>query len=205
MLGIGASLGAGPAQCNLPPWPDAVSGAGASAGSGSGGSSALGVPLPLPLPAPEPPLPAPPPPPAPAPRPPAPAPPLVTPPAPSPPPRTPPLATAPRRDEPTARETLGPKKPPPPRVAFSDEVVVGAMRVLQPTFTACWKRAQRNDPSLVSARVRLFLEVDAGGAVTASRTDAEDERLGACLANVSRRLAFPAPGKAVALELPLFF
>jgi hypothetical protein len=206
MLGIGASLGAGPAQCNLLlPWPDTVPGLGSGSGPGSGSGSALGVPsLPLlPLPAPEP-RPAPPTP-APAPRSPAPAPPLVTPPAPSPAPRTPPLATAPRREEPTARETLGPKKPPPARVAFSDEVIVSAVRVLQPTFTACWKRAQRNDPSLVTARVRIFLEVDADGAVTASRTDAEDERLGTCLANVSRKLAFPAPGKAVALELPLFF
>jgi hypothetical protein len=145
-----------------------------------------------------------PPPPLPVPRPSAP--PLVTPPSPSPAPVAPPLAPAPRRDEPTTRETLGAKKPPAAgKVAFADEVIVGAVRVLQPTFTACWRRAQRNDPSLTTARVRLYLEVDKSGAVAASRTDAEDEVLGTCLANVSRRLAFPAPGKPVALEIPLYF
>ena len=188
LAAIGASLGAGPWQCNALPWPDVAPGAGSG--------SALAVPPLRPLP----------PPPLPAPRPPAPAPPLVTPPAPAPAPVAPRLATTPRRDEPTARETLGPKPPPPAtRFVFSDEVIVSAVRVLQPTFTACWRRAQRNDPALVTARVRIYLEVDATGAITASRTDAEDARLGTCLANVSRKLALPAPGKAVALELPLYF
>ena len=130
----------------------------------------------------------------------------MTRPVPTPSPAAPPLATTPRRDEPTPRETLGPKKPPAAsRFAFPEEVIMSAARVLQPTFAACWKRAQRNDPTLVTARVRIYLEVDASGAVTASRTDAEDEKLGSCLANVSRKLVFPAPGKLVALELPLYF
>ncbi len=123
-----------------------------------------------------------------------------------PPPAAPPIATTPRRDEPTQREPLGPRpQPPPSRVAIPEEVIMRAVRTLHPTFVACWKRAQRNDPSLVSARVRISLEVDASGAVTSSRTDAEDERLGRCLANVARKLAFPAIGRAAVLDVPLFF
>jgi hypothetical protein len=80
-----------------------------------------------------------------------------------------------------------------------------AVRTLHPTFLACWKRAQRNDPMLVSARVRISLEVDATGAVTSSRTDAEDVKLSRCLANVARKLAFPSLGRAAAFDVPLFF
>lgn len=150
------------------------------------------------------PPPAPPSPPSKAP-PPAPVPPPAPIPAP-PPPTTPPIATAPRREESTARETLGGKKPPAaPRAVVPDEVVMSTVRKLQPTFLACWKRAQRNDPSLVSARVRLSLEIDASGAVTSSRTDASDPKLSNCLANVARKLSFPSLGRAAAFDIPLFF
>jgi hypothetical protein len=79
------------------------------------------------------------------------------------------------------------------------------MRALQPTFAACWRRAQRNDPTLASLRVRLSLEVDASGTITASRTDAEDDKLSRCLSNVARKLAFPAPGRPVTFDVPLYF
>jgi hypothetical protein len=136
-----------------------------------------------------------------------------TPPPPTPPPTStsrppaaPPIATTPRREEPTRRETLGPKKPPPSsRAVIPEGVIMTAVRALQPTLIACWRRAQRNDPSLTSARVRLSLEVDAAGAVTSARTDAEDARLSACLANVARKLTFPAPGRPAAFDVPLHF
>ena len=80
-----------------------------------------------------------------------------------------------------------------------------AVRALQPTFLACWKRAQRNDPGLTSARIRLSLELDAAGVVTASRADAEDAKLATCLANVARKLTFPAPGRPAAFDVPLYF
>lgn len=195
VLAIGGSLGAGPWQCSPTPWPDPGAGSGSSVARPAAPPFVLGPPPaapPVPAPAPPAPRPA--------------APPIVTPPSPSPAPAAPKLTPAPRRDEPTVRETLGTKKPPAAgKVAFADEVIVGAVRVLQPTFTACWRRAQRNDPSLTTARVRLYLEVDPSGAVSSSRTDAEDELLDSCLAKVSRRLAFPAPGKPVALEIPLYF
>jgi hypothetical protein len=188
ILIIGCSLGAGPAQCN-PVLPlDAFSGLGGGSGSGSGPA----VPPPPAHPTPTPPAP--------------PAPPPPTPPPTSTPPAAPPIATTPRRDEPTGRETLGSKQPPAgPRTVVPDEVVMTAVRALQPTFVACWKRAQRNDPSLASARIRLSLEIDASGTVTASRTDAEDEKLSRCLASVARKLAFPQLGRPASLEIPLYF
>ena len=191
VLVIGCSLGAGPGHCNALVPLDGLSGLGSGFGSGSGsgsGSAAIVPPSPAPPsvlpppPSPPPPLPAPPP------------------------PAAPPIATTPRRDEPTPRETLGPRpSPPAPRVVVPDEVIMTAVRALQPTFVACWKRAQRNDPTLTSARVRLSLEIDASGAVTSSRTDAEDEKLSRCLANVARKLAFPALGRAASFDIPLYF
>jgi hypothetical protein len=191
LLAIGLSLGAGPWRCSLLAPPDAGPGSGAGlssagrlgagagllgAGSGTGSGSA--------------------------------APPLrpsVTAP---PPPATPSLSTTPRREEPAPRETVAPRKPaaePSRRAAFNEDVIQAAMRPLQPTFAACWKRAQRNDPTLTSARIKLSLEVDWSGAVIASRTDALDDKLGACLANVARRLRFPEPGRTLAFDVPLIF
>jgi hypothetical protein len=124
----------------------------------------------------------------------------------TPPPAAPPRTSAPRRDEPTAREALVPKPPPAaPHIVVPDEVIVTAVRALQPTFAACWKRAQRADPSLTSARIRLSLEVDASGTVTSSRTDAEDEKLSRCLSSVARKLAFPSLGRPAAFDVPLLF
>ncbi len=192
ILVIGGSLGAGPWRCDQLLSHDAGPGSGFGPGPGSADPT---TPTPT-TPTPTPPIPPPTPPP--------PAPPV--PPRTSPPPAAPPIATTPRREEPTQRETLGPKQPPATsRVVIPDEVVLTAVRALQPTFAACWRRAQRNDPSLVSARIKLALEVDASGKVTSSRADAEDEKLARCLANVARKLAFPALGRPAALEIPLHF
>jgi hypothetical protein len=179
ILGVGASLGAGPLQCNLHFSLDLGFGSGSGSGSGSQ-------------------LPAPPTPPPPS---------VPSPAGPPEPAATPPIASAPRRDEPTTRESHAPKKPvaAAPRVLVPDEVVMAAVRTLQPTFVACWKRAQRNDPALASARVRISLEVDETGAIVSSRTDAEDEKLSRCLANVARKLVFPPLGRAAAFEIPLYF
>jgi hypothetical protein len=180
ILGLG-SLGTGPWRCDQL---DQLDPAALDPGAGSAPSPVPPAPPSRPPPSPVPPAPIPTPPPA----------------------TTPPIATAPRREEPTGRETLTPKKPPSsPRAVVPDEVVMSAVRPLQPTFLACWKRAQRNDPSLVSARVRLSLELDASGAVTSSRTDASDPKLSSCLANVARKLAFPSLGRPAAVEIPLFF
>ena len=194
ILVIGCSLGAGPWQCNPLASPAAgfvaslgsALGSGADSHAGSGGSN-----LPAPTSPTLPPRPTPPPP-------------TLSPSAP--PPVAPSIATTPRRDEPTQRETLRPAAPPPsPRVVVPEEVIMTAVRALQPTLAACWRRAQRSDPTLTSARIRLSLEIGASGAVTSSRTDAEDERLSACLASVARKLVFPALGRAAALEIPLYF
>jgi hypothetical protein len=194
LLLIGGSLGAGPWRCNplAPPEPGfggsfgSAFGAAPGSDSDSGGSS-----LPSPTSPTLPTRPTPPPP---------------TPPPSAPSPAAPAIATTPHRDEPTPRETLRPKQPPPsPRVVVPDEVILAAVRALQPTFAACWRRAQRTDPALTSARIRLSLELDASGAVTSSRTDAEDAKLSACLANVARKLPFPAPGRPAAFDIPLYF
>jgi hypothetical protein len=188
---IGCSLGPGPWQCNQLLPSDSTLGSGAGSGAGSGSAAAVG-PGPgsgsgsaaalLPAPSPPPPLPLP-----------------------TKPPAAPPIATTPRREEPSPREPHGPKPTPSTRVVVADEVVMSSVRRLQPTFVACWKRAQRNDPTLLSARIKLTLDIGADGVVAASRTDAEDAKLSSCLAGVARKLAFPALGRAATVEVPLFF
>jgi hypothetical protein len=119
---------------------------------------------------------------------------------------TPTVQPTPRRDEVTRRETYGDKKPASrTRLTYPDEVVVRVLRLGQSSFLACWKRAQRVDPTLQITKVRLALEIDSFGVVQAARTDVEDEKLSACLAMVGRRLPFPPLGEPVVLDVPLLF
>ena len=89
-------------------------------------------------------------------------------------------------------------------ITLADEVVVRAMSIGQPAFLRCWARAQRID-ALDAAKIRLHLEIDAAGRVTASRSDSESPTLSSCLAVVARRLPFPAPGVPAVVDVPLMF
>jgi hypothetical protein len=89
-------------------------------------------------------------------------------------------------------------------ITLADEVVVRAMSAGQPAFLRCWARAQRID-ALDAAKIRLHLEIDAAGRVTASRSDSESPTLSSCLAVVARQLRFPAPGVPAVVDVPLMF
>jgi len=90
-------------------------------------------------------------------------------------------------------------------VTLPEEVVVKAMAAGQPTFLRCWAKALRLDPTLTASKVRLHLELDERGRVTAVQSDTESEALGRCLAVVARTLPFPAPGRPAVVDLPLMF
>jgi hypothetical protein len=89
-------------------------------------------------------------------------------------------------------------------ITLADEVVVKAMSVGQPAFLRCWARAQRID-ALDTAKIRLHLEIDAAGRVTASHSDSDSPTLSSCLAVVARQLPFPAPGLPAMVDVPLMF
>jgi hypothetical protein len=119
-------------------------------------------------------------------------------------------SAAQRKEEvPAARVSSAPPSAPPAErveaIALPEEVVFHAIAAGQSAFLRCWARAQRTDPMEIAAKVRMRLEVDAAGKVTAVASDSESPVLSRCLAVVARQLPFPAPGRPVVVELPLIF
>jgi hypothetical protein len=113
---------------------------------------------------------------------------------------------APGRPQDSPESRPGAPATPTRTVTLPDEVVVKVMGGSQPAFLRCWLRAQRID-GLATAKVRLHLDIDAHGAVTAcrSQSDAESDSLSSCLRVIARQLRFPSPGVPAAVDLPLMF
>jgi len=110
-----------------------------------------------------------------------------------------------KQEAPSGRVSSAPPRVPPVRtITLPDEVVVKALAAGQPAFLRCWARAQRAD-GLSATKVHLHIELDASGKVTATQSDSESPALSTCLTVVARRLAFPAPGRAAIVDLPLMF
>jgi len=119
-----------------------------------------------------------------------------------------PITTPPPRTE-HAPERI-PVTPPAPApaarpITLPDEAILRALDPGKTAFLRCWKRALDADPLLDATKVRLHLELDASGAVTAVTHDAPSVKLGNCLAGVVRSLAFAAPGVPAVADVPLFF
>jgi hypothetical protein len=108
-------------------------------------------------------------------------------------------------DGPTNRTTLDGHKKPQPPITLPDEVVVRAMEPMRPLFVRCFKRAIDADPTTVSFKVRLRLEVDATGMVEGASSDASDPGLATCLIRIGRAVRFPAPNRRAVVELPLIY
>lgn len=117
-----------------------------------------------------------------------------------------PSAAGAKQEEPAGRiASVPPPAPPAPAITLPDEVVVKAMDVGRQAFLRCWERAQRGDPPPAAGKVRLHLEIDERGRVTAASSDSDAPALSSCLAMVARRLPFPAPGGPAVVEVPLVF
>lgn len=119
-------------------------------------------------------------------------------------PSQPSAATA-KQEAPVARVSSASRPPARPlAISLADEVVVKALSVGQPAFLRCWARAQRVD-ALDATKVRLHIELDAAGHVTACHSDTGSPTLARCLTVVARQLPFPAPGVPAVVDLPLMF
>jgi hypothetical protein len=108
------------------------------------------------------------------------------------------------------RETLEPRhETPPTRPApterLPDDVVLALLETGKAAFVRCFKKAIASDPTVISFKVRVRVEVDEDGAITAASADTTDTALAACLTRSTGWLRFPATGKRVRVELPLFY
>lgn len=137
---------------------------------------------------------------------PAPPPPSAPPHDPAPPAPPAPSAVTPKQEQPGPRILAAlPPAPPVRAVTLPDEVVVQAIGAGQQAFLRCWARAQRSDAPPTADKVRLHLEIDEQGRVTAASSDSDSPALERCLQVVARRLPFPPPGRHAVVDLPLMF
>jgi len=115
-------------------------------------------------------------------------------------------AVTPKQERAEARIAAVPPPAPTVRaVTLPDAVVVQAIGAGQQAFLHCWARAQRSDTPPTADKVRLHLEIDDQGRVTAVTSDSDSPALARCLQLVARRLPFPPAGRPAAVDVPLMF
>jgi hypothetical protein len=103
------------------------------------------------------------------------------------------------------REVLEPRVPPMHADTLPDEVVMRLLETGRAAFTRCFKKAIDADPTVLSFKVRVHVELDAAGAITSATSDATDTALGACLTRAMRWLTFPATGGMAVVDVPLIY
>ena len=118
-----------------------------------------------------------------------------------------PSAATPKQEESVGRVAAVPPPAPPknPAITLPDAVVIKAIDAGQQAFLRCWARALESELPPVTGKVRLHLEIDEQGRVTAATNDAETPAFSRCLSAVARRLPFPAVGQPAVVEVPLMF
>jgi hypothetical protein len=113
----------------------------------------------------------------------------------------------PKLDEvPVERESLAPpKRAALPTATLPDEVVMRLLETGRAGFVRCFKKAIAADPTELSFKVKLRVELDENAAITGAHTDSTNPALDGCLSRSAAWLKFPAAGKRVVVELPLFY
>jgi hypothetical protein len=135
----------------------------------------------------------------------------VTPPVSSPPKREsitepPPGLPLPKVDEErVARRSPAAPRPPLPSDTLPDEVVLRLLDTGRGAFVRCFKKAIDENPIDRSLKVKLRVELDGSGALKRASTDATSATLDTCLARIVTSLQFPASGKPITVEMPLFY
>ena len=100
------------------------------------------------------------------------------------------------------RETLAPPAPKPTAERLPDDVVMKLLETGRAAFVRCFKKA---DPTVVSYKVRVHVELDGEGAIMTATADTTDTVLAGCLVRALGWLRFPATGRVIAVDLPLFY
>jgi hypothetical protein len=118
----------------------------------------------------------------------------------------PPVALpGPKLEETPRRESLAEPKPPAPTDTLPDEVIMKLLENGRTAFVRCFKKAINEDPTELSFKVKVHIVLDSNGAITSATTDATNQKLDACLTRMTAWIRFPASGKPIAVELPLFY
>lgn len=118
----------------------------------------------------------------------------------------PPVALpGPKLEETPRRESLAEPKPPAPTDTLPDEVIMKLLEHGRTAFVRCFKKAINEDPTELSFKVKVHIVLDSNGAITSATTDATNQKLDACLTRMTAWIKFPASGKPIAVELPLFY
>lgn len=122
-------------------------------------------------------------------------------------PPTPAPANVPSKVEPTPRrETLQPIQPRANSpVQLGQDLVLHVMDHGRVSFARCFRKAIERDPLVSSFKVRLHVELDSVGNITALTTDAEDEALATCLTRTVQGLPFPGVSQPTVVDLPILF
>jgi hypothetical protein len=122
--------------------------------------------------------------------------------------KEPPLVppAGPKAEPPTRRETAAPPSPPTAQLdRLPDDVVMKLAETGRAAFVRCFKKAYQTDPTQFSFKVRVHVELDPDGAITTANADTSDQALAGCLVRSLGWLKFPAAGKPVMFDLPLFY
>ena len=108
-------------------------------------------------------------------------------------------------EEPVLRRSPAEPRPPLPSDTLPDEVVLRLLESGRAAFVRCFKKAIDRNPIETSFKVKLRVELAADGALKRASTDAATTTLDACLARIVGSLQFPASGKPITVEMPLFY
>jgi hypothetical protein len=98
----------------------------------------------------------------------------------------------------------------PPRSAQSfdtlpDEIVMRLLETHRAAFVRCFKKQVQADPTELSFKVRVHVEIDEQAKIMRVTTNAGSSTLDACLQRAVAWIKFPAGGRPVAVDLPLIF
>lgn len=117
-----------------------------------------------------------------------------------------PLPPVPAKTETTVpREVLEQPKPAGRRAMLPDEVVMHLIESGRAVFVRCFKQAYAADPTVVSFKVHVYVEVDPDGTLTSASADTAPAELAACLTRSAKWLRYPASDQPVAVDLPLVY
>lgn len=106
---------------------------------------------------------------------------------------------------PPLRETVDPSAPTVADDTLPEDVVLRLLETQRSSFVRCFKKAVERQPMVISYKVPIHVELDADGAITKATADTSNAALSDCLLRATSWLQFPASGRVVVVDMPLFY